>query len=304
MKAEKTECLIVGSVLVASLGAAYLFYSAFLRKKKAKVLLEDPNRKYEVPLIEKEVISHDTRRFRFALPSNEHELGLNLGQHIYLSASIDDKLVIRPYTPVSSEHVKGYFDLVIKVYFKNVHPKYPDGGKMSQYLESLAIGDKILIRGPNGLLIYKGKGKFAIRKNKTSPPVTYEYKKCGMIAGGTGITPMLQILRAALEDQEDQTQFWLLFANQSEKDILLRDELESLAKKHPSRFHLWYTVDRADDTWKYSVGFVNADMISNYLPPPDDSTIILLCGPPPMINFACNPNLDKLGYALQHRFAF
>ena len=34
----------------------------------------------------------------------------------------------------------GFFDLVVKVYFKDTHPKFPDGGKMSQYLESLGIG--------------------------------------------------------------------------------------------------------------------------------------------------------------------
>ena len=38
------------------------------------------------------------------------------GQHIYLSARIDGQLVIRPYTPVSSDDDKGYMDLVIKVH--------------------------------------------------------------------------------------------------------------------------------------------------------------------------------------------
>jgi cytochrome-b5 reductase len=34
-------------------------------------------------------------------------------------------------------------DLVIKVYFANVHPRFPEGGKMSQHLESLSLGDTI-----------------------------------------------------------------------------------------------------------------------------------------------------------------
>lgn len=37
------------------------------------------------------------------------------GQHIYLSAKVDGKLVVRPYTPVSSDDDKGYVDLVVKV---------------------------------------------------------------------------------------------------------------------------------------------------------------------------------------------
>lgn len=109
------------------------------------------------------------------------------GQHIYLSAKIDGKLVVRPYTPVSSDDDKGVVDLVIKVkpdtflfflgvssyfcnhiytaapcwqvYFKNSNPKFPEGGKMSQYLESLKINDVIDFRGPSGLLVYKGKGE-------------------------------------------------------------------------------------------------------------------------------------------------
>jgi cytochrome-b5 reductase len=49
------------------------------------------------------------------LPSKEHVLGLPLGQHIYLSAHINGELVVRPYTPTTSDDDKGYFELVIKV---------------------------------------------------------------------------------------------------------------------------------------------------------------------------------------------
>jgi cytochrome-b5 reductase len=70
-----------------------------------------------------------------------------------------------------------------KVYFKNVHPRFPDGGKMTQYVESLKIGDTIDFRGPNGLLVYNGRGEFAIRPDKKSEPAIKKYKKVSMIAG-------------------------------------------------------------------------------------------------------------------------
>lgn len=60
-------------------------------------------------------MSHDTRRFRFELPSPDHVLGLPVGQHIYLSARIDGSLIIRPYTPTSSDEDKGFVELVVKV---------------------------------------------------------------------------------------------------------------------------------------------------------------------------------------------
>ena len=56
--------------------------------------------------------------------------------------------------------------------------------------------------------------------------------------------------------------------------------------------------------WRYSEGFINADMIKEHLPPPADDTIVVMCGPPPMINFACKPNLDSLGYSAESQFAY
>lgn len=56
--------------------------------------------------------------------------------------------------------------------------------------------------------------------------------------------------------------------------------------------------------WKYSSGFVTADMLKAHLPAPGSDTLILMCGPPPMIQFACQPNLDKLGYPKSCTFAY
>ena len=308
----QTPLILVAGVLAA--GAVYFWYSkcskslsrssATPSKPSSPVLLENDETKYEVKLIEKEKLSHDTRRFRFSLPSEKHVLGLPVGQHIYLSARILDKMIVRPYTPVTSDDDHGYFDLVIKVYFANVNPRFPEGGKLTQYMEAMNIGDSIPVRGPSGNLIYRGNGSFAIRKNKTSPFVISSYKKVGMIAGGTGITPMLQLVEAVLKNPSDQTQLWLLFANQTESDILLRDRLTELAKQRPDQFKLWFTVDRSESGWQYSTGFVNADMIKEHLPAPSTDTLVLLCGPPPMIKFACDPNLDKLSYPAANRFAY
>lgn len=49
-------------------------------------------------------------------------------------------MVVRPYTPISSDDDYGYVEFMIKAYFRNVHPKFPEGGKMSQHLESLSLG--------------------------------------------------------------------------------------------------------------------------------------------------------------------
>ncbi|VDK84973.1 unnamed protein product [Cylicostephanus goldi] len=125
-----------------------------------------------------------------------------------------------------------------------------------------------------------------------------------MIAGGTGITPMLQIITAILKNVDDKTRISLLFGNQSEEDILCRKELDDLASMHSDRFTVRYTVDRPPENWKFSVGFVNDEMIKEHLPPPSDDSAVFMCGPPPMITFACNPSLDRLGYSVNNRFNF
>lgn len=56
--------------------------------------------------------------------------------------------------------------------------------------------------------------------------------------------------------------------------------------------------------WEYSKGFISEDMVREHLPLPSNETLILMCGPPPMIQFACNPNLDKVGHADSRRFTF
>ncbi len=157
-------------------------------------------------------------------------------------------------------------DLIIKVYFKNVHPKFPDGGKMSQYLNDMKIGDSIDVRGPSGLLVYNGRGEFAVKPDKKSAAKIVKAKKVSMVAGtfsqffspkmtflkkyffsgGTGITPMLQLVTAVFRDPSDTTCLSLIFANQTEGDILVRKELEDIQRANPDRFKLWYTVDRPE----------------------------------------------------------
>ncbi|XP_040113566.1 NADH-cytochrome b5 reductase 2 [Oryx dammah] len=279
--------------------------------KSRHITLQNSDTKYPLPLIEKESlsllyqqISHNTRRFRFGLPSLDHALGLPVGNYVHLLAKIDGVLVVRAYTPVSSDDDLGFVDLIIKIYFKNVHPNHPEGGKMTQYLENMKIGDTILFQGPSGCLFYHGSGKFVFKPYKTSEPETKLVRHLGMIAGGTGITPMLQLIRCITRKPGDKTVMSLIFANQTEEDILMRNELEEVARTHPMQFNLWYTLDRPPVDWKYSSGFITKDMIKEHLPPPGESTLILVCGPPPLIQTAAHPNLKKLGYTKDMIFTY
>lgn len=297
------------AVIVAFAAVGFFYFKKPSDKKSttskaANALNPDVFKSFK--LKEKIVVSADTRIFRFALEHPTQTLGLPIGQHMYLRAVIDGQPCQRAYTPISSDDEKGYFDLLIKVYFKNVHPKFPDGGKMSQHLESLNIGDTIDVKGPVGRFEYLGHGKFQLKKGKDLV-VPYQAKKFAMIAGGTGLTPMRQILQHIVKDPSDRTEVHLLFANQTEQDILLREELDQLVAKD-KRVKVWYTVDRVpegkESEWKYSTGFISEAMIKENLPAAGEGVYVLMCGPPPMINFACKPNLEKLGFKEEHMFSF
>lgn len=56
--------------------------------------------------------------------------------------------------------------------------------------------------------------------------------------------------------------------------------------------------------WKYSSGFVTADMIKEHLPPPGEATLILVCGPPRMVQETAHPSLEQLGYTKDMIFTY
>jgi cytochrome-b5 reductase len=71
--------VVVTTALIAK------YYYSKKKTKSAVVALQDPTAKYAFPLIEKEKINHDTRRFRFALPSENHILGECVIINLYIS---------------------------------------------------------------------------------------------------------------------------------------------------------------------------------------------------------------------------
>ncbi|KAI5122579.1 hypothetical protein M0805_004796 [Coniferiporia weirii] len=238
--------------------------------KSAKKPVLNPQEWKEYPLIAKFAISPNTALYRFGLSAPDDVLGLPIGQHISVQAEIGGKSIMRSYTPTSSDDDLGHFDLLIKAYEK---------GNISRYISLLKVGDKVRVKGP--------KGQFKYHASLS--------REIGMIAGGTGITPMLQIIRAALKNPLDRTKLSLIYANVNVEDILLRTELDELADKHKNRFKVFYVLNNPPPNWKGGVGFVTKDQIERHLPPTDHNIKILMCGPPPMLT-AMKKHLQELDY--------
>lgn len=265
---------IAVAVVAVAVGGAFLLR----RSKKPKGCLDPENFK-EFKLVEKTQISHNVAKFRFALPTPTSALGLPIGQHISCRGQDNTgEEVIKPYTPTTLDSDLGNFQLVIKM--------YPQG-RMSHHFREMKVGDYMSVKGP------KGRFKYQVG----------QVRAFGMIAGGSGITPMFQVARAILENPNDKTKVHLIYANVTTEDILLKEELDSMAEEYPDRFKIYYVLNQPPEVWNGGVGFVSQDMVKTHCPAPADDIQVLRCGPPPM-NKAMAAHLEELGYTKEMQFQF
>jgi cytochrome-b5 reductase len=105
-----------------------------------------------------------------------------------------------------------------------------------------------------------------------------------------------QLIRAICEDESDDTQISLIYANNTEEDILLRQELDGFAIQCPEKFSVQYVLAKPPQGWAGESGFVTKEMIAKYLPTAATDSKVLLCGPPPMIE-ATKKNLASLNFS-------
>ena len=214
-------------------------------------------------------VSPNTKLVRLELPSGT-TAGLTVASCIVAKVEVDGKTVVRPYTPVSLNSQVGFVDLLVKAY-------PAPGGVMSRHIHALRPGvDSLEVKGPFKKIPYQANMK----------------KRIGMIAGGTGVTPMLQIIRQILSNPADSTEVSFIFANVTEKDILLREELDALSYLFPN-FKVYYTLDKPPQGWKGGSGFVSKEMIKAHLPPPGPDSLVLVCGPKGMVEMVAGPKGSK-----------
>lgn len=191
-------------------------------------------------------ISDDNTAYTFELPDGSKKLELNARQHIQCGFHLRDRMVVRPYTPTrpllpanneddsacdnlldnDADALRdgvGSFDLTVKTYFLS---KSQPGGTLSNILDCMPIGEGIEIRGPSGGIIYRGHGTFSIEGTKRS------FSRISLVLGGSGLTPGYSLIARALLTKDDSTLLRVIDANNSEDDILLRDELGYLENRY------------------------------------------------------------------------
>lgn len=251
---------------------------------------KDANGVFSLPISEKEWINHDTLKIVLKFPNKDWIAGLWPGGHFYFHFNVNGETVSRPYTPVTLVNEKGSATFVIKVYRKTA--EFPNGGKGTQHLENLKVGDSINMQGPIGYYRYYGQGQFAWIE-KLNP---HKKTKLGIVAGGTGLTPALSMMAAAVASK-DNLDINFLYSNKTKSDILCQDLID---KYKGDRCKINYTLtrhnDEKDGEWTGLRGRITSEMfIELGMPVPADDVFIYFCGPDGMYG-TMKAILAELGY--------
>ncbi|PPQ77949.1 hypothetical protein CVT25_015424 [Psilocybe cyanescens] len=217
--------------------------------------------------------NHNTSKFIFELLEGQASL-IPVASCVAVRASNPDHLkddkgepFFRPFTPISPPDAVGELVLLVKRYEAGNVSKYNSNTTSAVFINTeipVQEGDTLAFKGP-----YL---KFAYETN--------QFDEVAFIGGGTGIAPFYQVLTHALKDEANKTKFKLIYSNVSEKDILLRAELDALQQKFSQTFEIVYLVDNPTAEWTGPVGFITADHIKHNVGPASlgDKIKIFVCG--------------------------
>lgn len=194
-------------------------------------------------------ITPRVKGFRLRVP--DHEFEFEPGQHTTVRFESGDETVVRPYTPTN---LPGSDEIALTI------RRYEDG-LASSYMHTKRPGDEVTI-GP-------------IEGNLT---LADPDRDVAFLASGTGITPLLSILRQYLRDGNGHAH--VVFGETREETIIHRETLNELAANHPN---LDVTVTLSDPNWEWTgrAGYVQdhlEDVFEDV-----ESRDFYICGVPPMV---------------------
>lgn len=169
-----------------------------------------------------------------------------------------------PFSMASSASQPGQLEFVIK-----------EAGDFTRYLSTVKPGETAFLEGPYGVF--------------TMDPTIQ--RRAVFIVGGIGITPILSMIRSRL-DAQNHTPMWLIYANKSEQEIIMRDTLEAFTQKLP--LTVTHVLSDPSDDWMGESGYVDGDLLDEYLPEDAEDIDYFVCGPPPMMDLV-EPELKKRG---------
>jgi ferredoxin-NADP reductase len=198
---------------------------------------------HKVIIKEIEKLNHDVRRFVLEKPA---DYTYEPGQATMVAINKDgEKEAKRPFT-FSGLPDEPYLEFVIKI--------FPGRDGVTDSMDALKVGESLIIEDPWGAIEYKGPGVF--------------------IAGGTGITPLLAILRDQALKKSDAVK-QLIFSNETQEDLFLIKELAACTSQ---RMLLTFTGEAISGA---ESGRVDKDFLQKHVT--DFNQYFYVCGPPKMV---------------------
>lgn len=238
---------------------------AFGLFKKSAKKEETPAGPHYYDLTVKEIIAEtkDAISIAFEQPSTG-TIHYKSGQFLTLIATVQGKEVRRAYSLCSSPFVDK--DLVVSV-------KRVDKGLMSNWLpDNLKAGVKMRVMEPMGQFTTEFK-----KENK---------RHLILFAGGSGITPMMSIIKSLL-NQEPDSICSLIYCNRDIDSIIFKNHFDQLQTTYEGRLHVIHVLDNAPMNWQGYSGLLNKEMLTKLFERiPNwglDKTTYLMCGPEGMM---------------------
>ncbi|HET9409296.1 MAG TPA: iron-sulfur cluster-binding domain-containing protein [Candidatus Sulfotelmatobacter sp.] len=209
--------------------------------------------------------SPDARTLRFLLPPNR-TIAARPGQFLTFEWMIDGKPVLRSYTICSSPTQRSFIEIT---------PKRVENGYVSHFLnDKAAVGLTVKARGPYG--------QFYFEEDKHSQIV--------LIAAGSGITPMISILRY-IDDLCLPTAVTLIYCVRSQHDVFFKRELAALQGRL-NEFRNVMVVSQPNSDWSGWKGRLRREILEREVNDAARSTFFL-CGPPAFMELARNLLKEK-----------
>jgi ferredoxin-NADP reductase len=199
------------------------------------------------------------------------------GQFLTLTVRPDGDTIKRSYTIASSPTQRAFAEITVK---------REEQGAVSRFLHGqVTEGDTLQITAPSGRFTFTG--------DETSAVV--------LLAGGVGVTPLMSYVRY-LTSRAWSGEIFLFFAVQGEADIIFREELEYLEKRHPN-LHLIIVAEQVEPTeTRYVRGRITRELLESKVPQIASRRLhVHICGPPPMMN-ALKSILAEIGVSAEEIF--
>ena len=208
----------------------------------------------------------DARSIRFDVPEELREtFRFRPGQHLTLMTRIGEEEVRRNYSLCVSPS-EGQ----VKVTVKRI-----SGGAFSNWAnDNLKPGDRIEVMPPHGSFTWD-----------FDPAAANHYAG---FAGGSGITPVMSLLKTALEAEPD-SRFTLFYGNRDSSSIIFLEELARLKNRYMDRLQVHhFLAEEAEDIELFNgiLDRAKCDLILGSLIEPEEIDAFFICGPGPMMDSA------------------